>query len=211
MAAGETTGGSAAGAGKVPSKSPARKAAKSPGKAKAARKPAKPRRSARVKAVEEAARAYFDAVSARDPDAMAAKWHSEGIEDIVPLGIFRGPAGVRELFTEMFAAIPDMAFTVERITADAEGAVVQWRAAGTFTGSPFQGIDATDRFVELRGADCLEIDADGLLTRNTAYYDGFAFARGVGMLPPEHSPADKAIRTGFNAMTKVRRAVGGAR
>ena len=202
MAAGETTGESTVGAGKASAKSTAKTAA---------RKPAKPRRSARVKLVEEAARAYFEAVSARDPDAMAAKWHSEGIEDIVPLGIFRGPAAVRALFTEMFAAIPDMAFTVERITADSEGAVVQWRAAGTFTGSPFQGIDATDRFVELRGADCLEVDAAGLLTRNTAYYDGFAFARGVGMLPPEDSPADKAIRTGFNAVTKVRRAVGGAR
>ncbi len=199
MAAGETTGESAA-------KAPATTAAKTPAKS-----PAKPRRTARVKAVEDAARAYFDAVSARDPDAMAAQWHSEGIEDIVPLGIFRGPEAVRALFTEMFAAIPDMVFTVERITADSDGAVIQWRAAGTFTGSAFQGIDATDRFVELRGADCLEIDADGLLTRNTAYYDGFAFARGVGMLPPEDSPADKAIRTGFNAVTKVRRAVAGAR
>jgi len=200
MAAAETTGEE--GAGKVPAKTPAKTVAKTP---------AKPRRSTRVKLVDDAARAYFDAVAARDPDAMAAKWHAEGIEDIVPLGIFRGPEAVRALFAEMFAAIPDMAFTVERVTADNDGAVVQWRAAGTFTGTPFQGIDATDRFVELRGADCLEIDADGLLTRNTAYYDGFAFARGVGMLPPEDSSADRAIRTGFNAVTKVRRAVAGAR
>jgi predicted ester cyclase len=175
------------------------------------KQPAKPRRSARAKAVEDAARAYFDAVAARDPDAMAAKWHPDGVEDLVPLGIFRGPDGVRDFFRELFAAIPDFAFTVERITADHELAAVQWRAAGTFDGAPFQGIDPTGRWIELRGTDCIEVDEQGLIVRNTAYYDGMAFARGVGLLPPEDSPADRALRTGFNAVTKVRKAVAGAR
>jgi len=69
-----------------------------------AKKPAKPRKAARAKAVEEAGRSYFDAISARDPDAMASHFHPQGIEDIVPLGVFRGPAEVRALFTELFAA-----------------------------------------------------------------------------------------------------------
>lgn len=178
---------------------------------KPASRPAKPRRPARAKEVEDAARAYFEAVAARDPDAMAARWHAEGVEDIVPLGVFRGPEGVRELFGELFAAIPDFAFTVERVTADDEVAAVQWRAAGTFDGAPFQGIDPTGRWLELRGTDCIEVDEDGLIVRNTAYYDGMAFARGVGLLPPEDSPADRALRTGFNAVTKVRNVVTGAR
>ncbi len=72
-------------------------AAKS-GNGDAAKKPAKPRKSARVKAVEEVANSYFGAVSARDPDGMAEHWHPEGVEDIVPLGVFRGPEGVRTLF-----------------------------------------------------------------------------------------------------------------
>lgn len=178
---------------------------------KPAKKPAKPRQSARAKAVEDAATAYFDAIAVRDPDVMAAMWHADGVEDLVPLGIFRGPEGVREFFRELFAAIPDFAFTVERITADHAVAAVQWRAAGTFDGAPFQGIDPTGRWIELRGADLIEIDEDGLIVRNTAYYDGMAFARGVGLLPPEDSPADRALRTGFNAVTKVRKAVAGAR
>jgi steroid delta-isomerase-like uncharacterized protein len=175
------------------------------------KKPAKPRRSPRAKDVEAAATAYFDAIAARDPDAMAAKWHPDGVEDLVPLGIFRGPDGVRQFFRELFGAIPDFTFTVERITADHAVAAVQWRAAGTFDGAPFQGIDPTGRWIELRGADLLEVDEDGLITRNTAYYDGMAFARGVGLLPPEDSPADRALRTGFNVVTKVRNAVAGAR
>lgn len=185
--------------------------AKTEGKATEPSRPAKARRSTRSRAVEATARSYFDATAARDPDAMAARWHADGVEDLVPLGVFRGPEGVRGLFRELFAAIPDLAFTVERISADNEVATVQWRAAGTFDGAPFQGIDPTGRWVELRGADCIEVDDDGLIVRNTAYYDGMAFARGVGLLPLEDSPADRALRSGFNAVTKVRRAVTGAR
>lgn len=169
--------------------------------------PAKrPRRSPKVKAVVDVAESYFAAVAARDAGAMAAHWHPDGVEDITPLGVFRGPEGVRALFSELFAAMPDFAMTVERITADDRVAAVQWRAEGHFTGSPFQGLEATGRRVELRGADCLEVD-DGKLTRNTAYYDGAAFARGIGMLPPENSGAEKAMVAGFNAVTKLRRAV----
>lgn len=177
----------------------------------AAKKPAKPRRSARVKAVEEAARTYFDAITARDPDGMAACWHADGVEDLIPLGVFRGPDAVRSLFTELFRAMPDFEMTVNRITADNEVAAVQWRATGTFSGGPFQGIEPTGRRVELRGTDCLEIDEDGKITRNTAAYDGAAFARGIGMLPPENSGAEKAMRGAFNAVTKLRKAVEGAR
>jgi steroid delta-isomerase-like uncharacterized protein len=177
----------------------------------AAKKPAKPRRSARVKAVEEAARKYFDAVAARDPEAMAACWHPDGVEDIIPLGVFRGPEAVRMLFSELFRAMPDFEFKVTRITADHEVAAVQWRSTGTFTGARFQGIEPTGRRVELRGTDCLEIDDEGKITRNTAAYDGAAFARGIGMLPPENSGAEKAMRGAFNAVTKLRQAVEGAR
>jgi steroid delta-isomerase-like uncharacterized protein len=170
--------------------------------------PAKPRRSARVKAVEEAALSYFKAVSDRDPAAMAAHWDAEGIDELVPLSlVLRGPDAVRDFFTGLFGAIPDMEFRVQRVTADAEGATVQWRAGGTFSGTPFQGIEPTGRTVDIRGCDCLEVDKEGKLTRNTAYYDGAGFARGIGMLPSQDSGADRAMVAGFNAFTKARRAV----
>jgi len=177
----------------------------------AAKKPAKPRRSARVKAVEEVAQTYFGAVTARDPAAMAACWHPDGVEDIIPLGVFRGPDAVKALFTEMFEAFPDFEYTVTRITADHEVAAAQWRATGTFTGGPFQGFEPNGKRVELRGTDCIEVDDEGRITRNTAAYDGAAFARGLGLLPAENSGAEKAMRGAFNAVTKLRKTIEGAR
>jgi len=191
---------SSAGAKKpAPAKKPA--AAKKP---PAPKKPAKPRKPARVKAVEDAGQSYFDAISARDPAAMAAHFHVDGIEDIVPLGVFRGPGEVRALFEELFAAMPDTEMSVKRIVADREIAAVEYRLTGTFSGGPFQGIQPTGKRVEIRGFDCLEIDADGKITRNTGYYDGAAFARAIGMLPPQDSGAEKVMTAGFNAVTRLR-------
>ena len=42
---------------------------------------------------------------------------------------------------------------------------------------------------------------------NTAYFDGASFARQIGMLPPDGSGADRAMKSAFNAVTKLRRAV----
>jgi predicted ester cyclase len=169
--------------------------------------PAKPRRSGRAKVNEQTALAYFGAVAARDPDAMAAHWHPDGIEDFVPIGVYRGPAAVRGFFTELFTAVPDSEFLVHKVVADTQGASVQWRLTGTFGGGPFQGVEPTGRRIDMRGCDCLEVDEAGKITRNTAYYDGAAFARDIGMLPAQDSAADRAMRAGFNAVTRARAAV----
>jgi hypothetical protein len=42
-----------------------------------------------VRTPEETVRSYFDAVIARDPEGMAEHWADDGIEEILPVGIFR--------------------------------------------------------------------------------------------------------------------------
>ena len=155
---------------------------------------------------EDVARSYFEAAAARDPEGMASHWHSEGVEDLVPIGILRGPGEVRDFFAELFTAVPDFEFVVERITADERVAAVQWRASGMFEGGAFQDVDPTGRRVELRGCDCVEVE-DGKLVRNTAYWDNMAFARGIGMMPPLGSPAERAMKTAFNSFTRIRGAL----
>ena len=154
----------------------------------------------------EVAGSYFAAAAARDAGGMASHWSDEGVDELVPVGVLRGPGEVRSFFTELFTAIPDFEFVVERITAAGGVAAVQWRASGTFSGGPFQGIDPTGRRVELRGCDCVEVE-DSKIVRNTAYYDGMAFARAVGMMPPQDSAAERAMKTAFNGLTRLRGAL----
>jgi steroid delta-isomerase-like uncharacterized protein len=164
------------------------------------------RRITRRKAVEAQARSYFDAIAARDPAAIAALWSDDGVDDIVPVGVLRGPGEIAAFFRELFAAAPDIETTVTRLVAGERQAAVEWRMTGHFTGEPFQGIDATGRRVDVRGLDLMDIE-DGKIVGNTGYYDGMAFARQIGLLPPENSSAENAMKSAFNATTRVRRAV----
>jgi steroid delta-isomerase-like uncharacterized protein len=170
------------------------------------KKPAKPRRSAKSREVEEVARSYFSAVSARDPEKMAEHWHVEGVDDIVPVAVLRGPVEVEGYFRELFRAMPDFDFRVQNVVADERRAAVEWRATGTFTGGPLMGLEPNGRRIELRGVDLAEVE-DKKLVRNTAYYDGAAMARQLGMLPEQDSGAEKAMKGAFNAVTKVRKAI----
>jgi steroid delta-isomerase-like uncharacterized protein len=158
--------------------------------------------SAATRTPADVARAAFDAVSRRDPDGIAATGAPDYIDDFVAVGEIRGHDAVRAFFRDLFAAFPDFTMTVDRIVADDTTAAVQWHAAGTFTGGPFQGIEPTGRRVEIRGVDVMEV-ADGLVQHNTIYYDGATFARQIGLLPGLGSRADQALLAAFNAKTTL--------
>ena len=55
--------------------------------------------------------------------------------------------------------------------------------------------------------DVVRFDADGKVEENTIYYDGAEFARQVGMMPPQDSGAERAMKGAFNALTKARKAI----
>jgi steroid delta-isomerase-like uncharacterized protein len=169
---------------------------------------AKPQRKriTRRKAVEEKVRSYFEAMDARDANAMAAHWREDGVEDVVPVGLMRGRDELRDFFASMFAAMPDARTTVTRLIAGEQSCAVEWRLEGTFDGAPYMGLEPTGNHVEIRGLDLLELE-EGELVSNTAYFDGAGFARQIGMLPADGSGADRAMKSAFNAVTKLRRAV----
>ena len=158
--------------------------------------------SAATRTPADVARAVFDAVAKKDLDGIVAAGAPDSVDDFVAIGEIRGHDAVRAFFRELFAAFPDFTITVDRIVADDTTAVVQWQAAGTFTGGPFQGIAPTGRRADIRGVDVMEI-ADGLIQRNTIYYDGATFARQIGLLPGLGSRADQALLAVFNAKTTL--------
>jgi predicted ester cyclase len=150
--------------------------------------------------VAEAALASF---ASRDADQVAANVHADAVEHFLPIGEFRGRAAIRDFWHGLFAAFPDFEIEATRIVADDSNAAVYWQARGTFTGGPFQGIEPTGGRIEILGTDAMEI-ADGLITRNTVYWDGAAFARDIGLLPPLGSRTERALLAAFNARTRAR-------
>ena len=170
----------------------------------AAAEPKKARRISRRKVVEAHARSYFGALSARDTARMAEHWSEDGVADIAALGVLRGPSEITGLFRELFAAVPDLETSVTRVVAGEREAAVEWRMAGHFTGRPLQGVEPNGKRIELRGIDLLDIE-DSKIVSNTAYYDGMAFPRQVGLLPPRDSRGERALKSALNAATRLRR------
>ena len=168
-------------------------------------KPAKPRRSAKSREVEKVARSLFEATGAHDVDAILEHWADDGVAEIVPVGVFRGKQEVGEFERGMLGSSSDLEVKVDRVIADDTRAVGEWRFSGTFDG-PFQGLEPTGKKIDLRGTDILEIEG-GKVTRLTAYYDSTTFARQVGMMPPQDSGAERAMKGAFNALTKVRKTI----
>jgi steroid delta-isomerase-like uncharacterized protein len=149
------------------------------------------------------ASAIFDALSKKDLDAATAFIADDTVDDFVAIGEVRGKPAIGRFFDELLAAFPDFEMMVDRIVGDRSSAVVQWHAAGTFSGGKFQGIEPTGKHVEIRGVDVMEI-TEGLVRHNTIYYDGASFARQIGMLPSSGSGTDKAMLSVFNTVTRLR-------
>lgn len=157
------------------------------------------------KTTEEIARSYFEAVAARDIEAMIEHWDPEGggyIHGMVDVTV---PDTYRGWFADMFKAFPDWNFEVLDLVADGDQAAVRWRATATFNGtSRFEGLEPNGARVETEGCDVLTV-RDGKLISNYAYTNGAEMARQLGALPPAGSGQEKAMLGLVNARTAIAR------
>jgi glyoxylase-like metal-dependent hydrolase (beta-lactamase superfamily II)/predicted ester cyclase len=153
---------------------------------------------------------YFDAIARRDVDGMVALWKPGGREFIRGQIDTTAPDGVRAFFTELYSAVPDFDLQVQDMICEKGRAAVRWRATGTFYGdTPFKGIEPNGARLELEGCDVLQIE-DDLIVANDAFSDSMAFARQVGMMPPEGSAAEARAFSMFNRASRVGTKIGAA-
>lgn len=146
---------------------------------------------------------YFAALARRDADAMAALWAPDGVDHIAGQGDAVGPAGVREYFSALFTAFPDLALEVRSTVEQGDRTAVHWTATGTMLG-PLWGVAPTGARVELEGIDVLRV-RDAKIVRNDAVPDALSVARQIGLLPAGGSAAERRLFGAFNAGTRVAR------
>lgn len=160
--------------------------------------------------IREIFRKLFDERDLSDPSKY---WSEESVDHFQPLGAtVRGPEELKAWFEAQFAAIPDWRMKIENVVDDGAGqVVVQWTAHGTFSGAPWVGLQPTGRRVIFYGCDVVKMAPDGRIGTLIAYFDGAAFARQVGMLPPAGSAGDRVVTKAFNGLTRLRRLIGGSK
>lgn len=153
----------------------------------------------------EVADRYFAAVAAHDLNAMCACWAPGGIDRLVGQADLVAPDGVRDWFSALFAAFPDLRFDVVARTAQDERCAVRWTAHGTFAGpGSFEGLEPNGAHVEFEGCDVVRV-ADGRIVHNDAYFDGVTLARQLGLIPPAGSAAERGMTEALNACGRLGR------
>lgn len=153
------------------------------------------------------ARAYFEAIAARDLDAMTSFYEPGGTGELHGLVELTAPDSYRAWFANLFAAFPDFHFEILAVVAEGDRAAVHWHATGTFDGGVrFEGVDPTGARIDLTGCDLLTV-RNGKIHRNDAYLNGAQMAQQLGALPPAGSLPERAMLAALNLKTRLLRAL----
>jgi steroid delta-isomerase-like uncharacterized protein len=142
----------------------------------------------------------FEQLNRRDVAAMRQLWSDDTVERF-PDRTCHGSDEIVAYFEETFAALPDLEVEVVALVEQGDDVSVRWHLTATQEGR-IQGIDGTGNRLELDGADHFTLK-DGKIVSNFVIFDQMQWARDIGLMPPEGSIADRAIKAAFNAKTRV--------
>lgn len=144
----------------------------------------------------------FEATNAHDIDAMRGFYTDDCVERF-PDRTCHGPDEIAAYFRELFAAVPDFRMDIKSIVEKGDEAFVRWVATGTHEGT-VQGVAGTEKRIEIDGMDHMTL-RDGKVASNFVVFDQMQWARAMGMMPPQDSPADRAVKAAFNLRTRALR------
>src|SRR5918997_5943513 len=113
-----------------------------------------------------------------------------------------GSDEIVEYFNGLFAALPDVQMEPTHFATEGDTVFARWHLTGTHTGTAWSGIEPTGARIELDGIDHFVV-RDGKVVSNFAVFDQMDVGRAMGLLPPDGSAPDRALKAAFNAKNKV--------
>jgi steroid delta-isomerase-like uncharacterized protein len=143
----------------------------------------------------------FEVLNAHDVTPLRAFWTDETVERF-PDATCRGAAQIAAYFETLFRAIPDFHMDIVAMAAEGDAVFVRWHLTGTHTGPGFAGLEPTGKRIALDGIDHFTL-RDGTVVSNFVVFDQAEVGRILGMLPPDGSAPDRAMKAAFNAKTKL--------
>jgi predicted ester cyclase len=152
----------------------------------------------------ELVRWAFDVLNEHDVEPLLGFWGPQSVERF-PDATCVGERAIADYFRAIFAALPDLHLEVLTLAEQGEDVFVQWKLTGTHRGT-FNAIAPTGCAIALDGVDHFVV-RDGVLVSNLVLFDQMQFARQIGLLPPDRSAADRALKGAFNAKTRLARRV----
>jgi predicted ester cyclase len=146
----------------------------------------------------------FEQLNRRDVTALKQVWDDDTVERF-PDRTCRGVDEIGAYFENAFAALPDWHMEVVAVAEHGDDVFVHWHLTGTHQG-PLLGIEPTGKPIALDGMDHFVV-RDAKVVTNFVVFDQMQYARQLGMMPPDGSAADKAMKAAFNVRTRLGRRV----
>jgi steroid delta-isomerase-like uncharacterized protein len=156
----------------------------------------------------ELVRWAFDRINDHDVAPLKQFWTADTVEHF-PDRTCRGAEEIGAYFEDTFRGVPDLRMEIVSLAEQGGDVFVQWRLTGTHEGT-LLGIEATGKRLEIEGIDHFVL-RDGKVVSNFVKVDQLDYARQLGMMPPDGSAADRAMKAAFNARTKLARRLKGDR
>jgi predicted ester cyclase len=140
----------------------------------------------------------------RDVTPLKQFWTSDTVERF-PDRACRGPQEIARYLEDTLAAIGESKLEIVATAEQGEDVFVQWRLSGIHEG-PLLGVGPTGRRVAIDGMSHFVI-RDGVVVSNFVVFDQMQYARQIGLMPANGSPADRTLKAAFNAWTRLVAAV----
>jgi steroid delta-isomerase-like uncharacterized protein len=130
-------------------------------------------------------RHFYELVNAGDFDQFVDLLADDFVEHEELPGGPAGKEGVRQLFTMLGAAFPNMRWEPEDVLVDGDKAVARVRLTATNTG-PFMGIPASGKDISIQVIDIIRFGDDGLAREHWGVLDMMGLMQQIGAVggPP---------------------------
>lgn len=114
-----------------------------------------------------------------------------------------GADAIVAYFEETFVAIPDRRLEIVAIVEWGEDVLMRFRMTGTQEG-PFAGLPGTGMPLSLDGFEHF-VMREGKILSSFVVSDQLQFARQIGLVPPDGSRPDRAMKSAFRFRTRLGR------
>jgi steroid delta-isomerase-like uncharacterized protein len=123
-----------------------------------------------------------DAWNARDERAIAEFFAADATLHDAGGDTARGRDEIAARAKQYLDAFPDLRLEIASIEVDGNRGTLEWKAIGTNSGS-LAGVPATNRSVVIEGCGVADIGDDGLIHRETDYWNEASMMRQLGLMP----------------------------
>lgn len=134
-------------------------------------------------AVPEVIENYVAALNAHDGKRAAAFYTEDAeVTQAVQNGnTFTGRDQIADWVDDNVAGLPDLEVTIGSVVQSDDRVAWEWTYSGSYTGQ-FPGAPVGEgQSVVLRGVSVMELNGDGLIARETLYFDNLSFFTQIGV------------------------------